>query len=124
MPSRSTATKTRPNSGSRFAGAWLTSRPRFTPRRAPGSPGRAAALGPAGGLLVEARPKGCEDRVRRSVLLAVGEVERVIEVRRILALRVLEDGLQLVETFGQSRLRRAGRLVFIPQRDDLRLYGG
>src|SRR5712691_9775471 len=124
MPSKSMAMRTRPSSGSSFAGAWSTSRPRSTPRRATRSPCRVSALCPAGGLLVETRPKGREDRVSRGVLLAVGEVERVIEVRRILTLGVLENRLQLVESFGQSRLRRAGLLVFIPQGEDLDLHRG
>ena len=50
---------------------------------------------------------------------AVSEVEAVVELGRVLPLRVLHDRLELVERFRELRFRRRRALVLIPQRSEL-----
>src|SRR4051812_43839293 len=70
------------------------------------------ALGVAGALLglgVQDGAQGLEQRVHAGVLAAVGQVEAVVEVRRVLSLVVLQDGLQLVQRLGHACLGRLRR---------------
>src|SRR5512138_2258881 len=68
---------------------------------------------------VEARAQGLEQRIAGRVAASVREVERVVEVGGVLALGVLQDGLELVEPLGEPSLRRGGSLVLVPQGDDV-----
>src|SRR3954469_11397646 len=70
-------------------------------------------------FLVEDGADGFEEGVAGGVLAAVGQVEAVVEVRRVGALRVLQDGFQLVERLGEPRLGGGGGLVLVPQLGDL-----
>src|SRR6478672_3119806 len=76
------------------------------------------------GLGVEPGAQGLEQRIAGGIAAPVVEVEGVVEVRGVLAMGVLQDGLELVEALGQARLGRGGGLVLVPQGDDVVLQGG
>src|SRR5690242_18694162 len=79
-----------------------------------------AGLGREPGRLgVEPRAQRLEQRVAGGIAAAVREVERIVEVGGVPALRVLQDGLELVESLGQAGLGRGGGLVLVPQADDV-----
>src|SRR5690242_16667180 len=75
-------------------------------------------------LGVESRAQGLEQRIAGRVAATVREVERVVEVGGVLALGVLQDGLELVEALGQPSLGRGGGLVLVPQGHDVVPEGG
>src|SRR3954453_12327051 len=77
------------------------------------------ASGPPSGLLIQSRAQLGQDRIGRWVLLPVCQVERIVEVGRVFTLGVLQDRLQLVESFGPPCLRGGGRLVLVPETLDL-----
>ena len=54
------------------------------------------------------------------MLAAIPQVKGVVEIWRIIALVVLEDGLQFVERFHGLRFWRGGSFVLVPQGDDFR----
>src|SRR4051812_43541391 len=56
---------------------------------------------------VQSRPQLHEKWVVGGELPAVAEVEPIVEVRRVGSLRVLENGLQLIECFRQPGFGRA-----------------
>jgi hypothetical protein len=66
------------------------------------------------------RSSGANQRALRR-FLSVGQVERVIEVRRVRALVVLDDGFQLVQGLDGLRLGGACGFVFVPQRQEFGL---
>src|SRR5690349_24570081 len=91
---------------------------KVTSAKRPGS--SIAGLGREPGRLgVEPRAQRLEQRVAGGVTAAVREVERVVEVGGVLALGVLQDGLQLVEALGQPSLGGRGSLVLVPQGHDV-----
>ncbi|MCY1521082.1 hypothetical protein D9M68_558810 [compost metagenome] len=69
---------------------------------------------------IHQRPHGAKQRPAAGVLLAVAEVEFVVEVRRVRALVVLQQGLELVERLHRLRFGRLGFLVLVPQCEDAR----
>src|SRR6185503_1771266 len=70
-------------------------------------------------LLVEHLADRGEHRVVGGELAAVGEVEAIVEVGGVPSLRVLQDGLELVERLGELCLGRLRSLVLVPEARDL-----
>ncbi|KOS98118.1 metal-dependent phosphohydrolase domain protein [Burkholderia mallei] len=78
----------------------------------------APRVDPASGLRVDDLAHCAKQRRRARVAAAVREVERVVEIGRVLSLGVLQDRFQLVERLHRLRLLRRRALVFVPQRQD------
>ena len=71
---------------------------------------------PLFGIGVDQRANSAKQRVRGHLLLAVAEVESVVQVFRVFALVVLDDRFDLVQSFDQACFGAGGACVFVPQR--------
>src|SRR3954471_9802271 len=66
-------------------------------------------------LSVKDRPQLDQGWVVGGALPAISKIEPVVEIRRIRALSVLKNGLELVEGLGQPGFGRAGSLILVPE---------
>jgi hypothetical protein len=65
------------------------------------------------GFLVHRRAQGRHQRMRASMLLAVTQIETIVEIRVVGTLDMLQNRLQPVQPPGQPHFRRGCRVVFI-----------
>ncbi|QDE92681.1 hypothetical protein BHS06_28925 [Myxococcus xanthus] len=75
------------------------------------------------GGFVEDRAQGPEQRGGVGISASVAQIEGVVEVRRVLALVVLQEGLQFVEGLHRLGFGRLGPRVLVPEGEDALAQG-